>query len=555
MINGRPLKSGLLSLHKTESEYVRQIRCPECGHRRGALYSDGHIHCHKCAHHSRGDKETQLPETRTSGPLIEGEPAAIPPRGLTLDTCQRWGYLVGTHMGKPVQIACYRDRDGTLVAQKLRGKDKHFTWVGKGGVELLFGQHLWKSGGKYLVITEGEIDAMSVSQIQDHKWPVVSIPNGAQSAAKTIKANLEWIEQFENVVLMFDNDEPGRKASSECAQLLAPGKARIATLPLKDANDMLVARRGDEIIQAIFNSRAYRPDGILNAKDLWETANNQKSFESVPYPWFCFNTMTHGNRRGEMVLLTAGSGIGKSEVARQIAAHLHNNHGETVGYIALEESVQRTLLGFMGLRLGVSVAKLFEKTDEAARKKAFDEAFSSGRIYLYDHFGSNEIDNLLSKIRYLVVGLGCSTIILDHISIVVSGLDTDDERKAIDTFTTKLRTMVTELNFRLIAIIHLRRDNRNTFEEGGQISLNHIRGSGGPGQLANIVIGLERDQQDPTSRNYTKVRVVKNRHSGETGECGWLVYDPETGLLSDSEGPPKSESEAPPFEATGGTSF
>ena len=87
----------------------------------------------------------------------------------------------------------------------------------------LFGQHLWKNAGKRIVIVEGEIDALSVFEAMPN-WPVVSLPNGAQSAKKAIKNSLEFLESYERVVLLFDMDEPGQKAVEEVAEMFSPGK-------------------------------------------------------------------------------------------------------------------------------------------------------------------------------------------------------------------------------------------------------------------------------------------------------------------------------------------
>lgn len=245
--------------------------------------------------------------------------------------------------------------------------------------------------------------------------------------------------------------------------------------------------------------------------------------------------MTHGCRKGELVTIAAGTGVGKSEVVRQTAAYMHDTQGETIGYVALEESVQRTALGFMGLHLGRRL-HVDTNRDVSELRKAFDETVGSGRYYLYDHFGSMEGDHLLNRIRYMVRGLGCTTVVLDHISIVISGLETGDERKTVDVIMTKLRQLVEELQFRLIIICHLRRVDGVAHEEGGRVKLADLRNSGSIAQISNIVIGLERNQQSKTKANLTCVRVLKNRYSGDLGVAGWLSYDPISGRLSEAVG-------------------
>jgi twinkle protein len=283
------------------------------------------------------------------GLITDIEFSALPKRGLNEETCRKFGYGVSKFGGKPVQVAPYFGSDGTVKAQKLRFADKSFTVLGSIKECGLFGQNLWRDGGKMLVITEGEIDAMSVSQLQDNKWPVVSIPSGADGAERAIRQNLEWVEKFESVVLMFDMDDPGQGAARDCALLLTPGKAKIARLPLKDANLCMTEGRGKEVIDAMWGAKVFRPDGIVDGRELWDRLK-EKDPPRIPYPWSGLNEKLHGLGRGELITLTSGSGIGKSSVCRELA-HWLMGMGEKVGYIALEESVKRTALGIMGIEL------------------------------------------------------------------------------------------------------------------------------------------------------------------------------------------------------------
>jgi twinkle protein len=242
-----------------------------------------------------------------------------------------------------------------------------------------------------------------------------------------------------------------------------------------------------------------------------------------------------GCRKGEIVTLTAGSGIGKSQLARELAHSLIKN-GETVGYIALEENVKRTALGLMSIEMNRLLhLQSNEDVSTEEMKEAFDATVGSGRVYLYDHWGSTDSDNLLSKIRYLVRGCGCNFIVLDHISIVVSGLEGGDERRIIDNTMTKLRGLVEELNCGMILISHLKRPSGDRgHEDGAQTSLAQLRGSAAIGQLSDIVIGLERNQQDKDNSNISDVRVLKNRWSGDTGIACHLSYSADTGRMTET---------------------
>jgi twinkle protein len=139
--------------------------------------------------------------------------------------------------------------------------------------------------------------------------------------------------------------------------------------------------------------------------------------------------------------------------------------------------------------------------------------------------------------------LDCKIIILDHISILVSGGQHGDERKALDEVMTKLRTLTQDTGVTLFAVSHLRRPEGKAHEEGSATSISQLRGSASIGQLSDFVIGLERNGQaeDPVERNTTHIRVLKNRFSGITGPAGHLLYNNTTGRLSEHTPPEEEE--------------
>lgn len=520
-----------------ESEHLYKEGCDNCGSSDAkGVYSDGHTYCFSCEHYTHGDnapvEQPKQTAKVTFKPVI-GEHKALPKRHLTIDTSKFWDYQVGSLSGQPVQIANYRDSMGNLVGQKLRFANKDFTFLGDNKKAGLFGQHLWRDGGKMVIITEGEIDAMSLSQCLDHRYPVVSVSTGAQGAKRDIQRNLDWLEKFDSVVFMFDNDEHGKKAAQECSFILSPGKAKIAKLPLKDANEMLVEGRVKELLNAQWDAKPFRPDGIVSGDELWELVSSDDVVESVPYPYHCLNEKTHGIRKGEIVTVTAGSGIGKSALTREIAYNLIKQ-GHTIGYIALEESVKRTALGLMGLELNQPIHLSTEGVTKDDLRNAYSSTLGNGRVYLYDHWGSTDSDNLLQRIRYLVRGCGCDYIFLDHLSIVVSGMDGGDERRLIDNTMTKLRTLTEEVQCGMILVSHLKRPEGKGHEEGAVTSLAQLRGSAAIAQLSDMVIGLERNQQDLDNPNLTTVRILKNRWTGETGIACHLTYSKETGRMTET---------------------
>lgn len=527
-----------------ESTLLGHGPCDNCGSSdANAEYSDGHTFCFSCeAHKPSTDHAPKTVNKRNPDLLPIGDYVSLAKRKITEATARKFGYSTSTFKGQTVQIANYK-RNGQIIAQKVRFPTKDFMFVGNGKECGLFGQHLWRNGGKTLCITEGEIDCLTVSQVmsKDNKWPVVSIPQGAAGAARAIKRELEFVSSYQKVVIMMDSDEAGQKAALEIAQLLKPNQAYIAELPAKDPSELMMAGRSPEILTAFWEAKPYRPDGIVSGADLWDEIVADDDTDSIPWPYEGLNTITHGLRKRELVTLTAGSGVGKSQVCREIAYHLIKQ-GETVGYVALEENCKRTALGLMGLAINKPLHISKEGVSNADLKLAFDDTVGSGRVYLYDHFGSLSANNLLDKIRYLAKGCDVSFIVLDHLSIAVSGLENGsdgralDERKAIDVLMTQLRSLVEETGIGMILVSHLRRPEGNKgFEEGIATSLNALRGSASIAQLSDSVIGLERNQQSEDEANQVTVRVLKNRFSGETGIATTLYFDKQTGRLSESE--------------------
>jgi twinkle protein len=506
-----------------------------------AEYADGHSFCFSCG--KRFDVEGASQDTKRAPQVagllhgLEFPAGGLTARKLTEETCRRWGYRVGRHHGKPVQVAEYRDRDGNLVAQKVRYANKEFTFLGKPKEAGLFGQHLYGGKSKMLVITEGEIDAMSVSQVQNHKWPVVSIPNGAAGAKRDIMKQLTYLSNFEEIILMFDNDDAGRKAASDVAQALLPRKVRIASLPLKDANEMLKAGRAQEIIQAIWNATPYKPEGVHRARDRKSLVLKQPEMAKTKYPYECINTRTYGLHHGGLVMITGGTGSGKSAFAREIIYHLHHIEEEPVGWLSLEDPEKRSLDALVGIHMNKPIAINREGVSETDISNAFDELIGNAKhdLVMIDQIGSFEVEALLEKVEYLAKGEGCKWVVLDNITAAIAGLDADDERRLIDRLVIKLVELAVTLDIGIIAVCHLKRTDGKAHEGGAVTSLNQLRGSQSLSQFPQTVIGIERNQQaeEEDDRNTAIVRILKNRIGGWTGVAGELTYDYATGRLTE----------------------
>ena len=425
-----------------------------------------------------------------------------------------------------------------VTSAKVRDvKTKNFYCNGSTKNVGFFGQNTC-TANRYITVTEGELDALAVYEMLGKRAQVVSLRAGAAGAVKEVKEQLEFLESYDTVLLCFDNDKAGQDAVDAVKDLFSPSKLKIIKLPLKDASDMLVANKVKEFTQAWWNAKVYQPDGIIPGLETWERLVEKRNVKSVPYPWEGLNHLTRGHRPYELVTITSGSGMGKSQFIRELEFDLLNRCEGNIGVLALEEDLARTTLGIMSVAANRPL-HLEEDTPVDQLRPFWESTLGTGRYYLFDHWGSTSTDNLLARVRYMAKSLDCKFVVLDHLSIVVSSQESGDERKAIDEIMTKLRTLVAETGIALFLVSHLRRSQGRAHEDGAQISLGELRGSQAIAQLSDIVIGMERDQQHENEdiRNTTTVRVLKNRYTGETGPACWLQYDRGTGRLSEVANP------------------
>jgi twinkle protein len=528
-----------------KSSYKAKKVCPECGKKNCAVFDDGHEHCFTmdCGYTYYPNKKEKkmtaniIPIKKTNPKLLPVKPMALPKRGITKETCELFGYGIAEYRGQPVQVATYKDQKGNDVAQHIRFQDKKFIWIGDMSNVMLWGQHLWRqhggNGSVFISVFEGEVDCLSGSQIQGNKFPCVSIPSGVQSAAKYLAANYKWLDTFCRIVICFDNDVAGMKAADKCLEVLPKGKVAIAKLDRNDVNDHLVLNEEDIVRKKLWNARPSRPDSLINGADAWDLFIKETSKPISDFPFPKLNEYTQGIFPTQLFTVASGSGAGKSTICRELAYHFLVKRNLKIGYIGLEESVQRTLQGLVGIDLNIPLHLAAEETvDQDELKKSFDRLTSTRNLFLYNHFGSLEPDTLLEQIRYLATVDGVQIIILDHITIVTSGLDLDNERRAIDVTMTKLRSLCESTGIALILVSHLRRPQGQAHEEGREISTSDLKGSSGLLQLSDVVLGASRNQVGEASeRQRLTLKILKSRHTGMTGEVDKLLYDQKTGRL------------------------
>jgi len=513
------------------------LPCPDCGSS-DALHrnDDGSTYCFSCTTYvpTKGEKRVR---DKDNAPISvpSTSPSGIPDRGITLLTAKKYGVITGG------DALYYPYKDDSVKVRKLA--EKTFYWQGKPDNCGMFGQDLFPAG-KTITITEGEIDALSAYQV--FQAPVVSIPNGAGNALRDCKRSFEFLDKFSKIIILFDNDDPGHKASQEVAELFA-GKSYIVELKdFKDANEYVMKGEAELLKRAWFDAKFYRPDCVISGEALHNEVMKPLSLPIARWPFDGLNLKTYAIRAGEIVTLVAGTGVGKSTFLKQAVDHIRKTSDMRIGIASLEEDASVAAQSLMSIHAGkpfhlltrrqmmdwglndpnnISRAPhLVDEITEEEKEKAFGEVFGDNRISFYQAKGSLTVDDVMNNLRFMVKAEDCRVIVLDHISILVGMQQSKamaNEREAIDACMHKLRSLVEQTGVTVLLVSHLSRGDSSAIphEEGGRARTSQFRGSQSIAQLSNIAIALERNNQaeNEDERNTTTVRVLKNRFSGTTG--------------------------------------
>lgn len=381
----------------------------------------------------------------------------------------------------------------------------------------LFGMDKFAAGAaKYVTITEGEDDALSLYEVLRN--PVVSVQS-ASTAGRDAALARSWLNSYERIYLAFDNDTAGKAAVDAVAKLFDYNKVfHVKFSNRKDAAEYVEADEREQLKRIWWNSKKYLPETVVSSFDSYREILNAEVTKGVPFPWPTLTDLTYGIRQGKSYLLTAQEGVGKTEVMHAIEYQLLKETDDAIGAIFLEEPKPDHIRTLASIELKRPVNKPDTDATNAEVSAAFERAVGADdRLHTYSHFGSDDPEVLLDTIRFLVSARGCRYVLLDHISMVVSGLQGEDERKALDYIATRLEMMVQELGFALIFVSHVN-------------DLGQTRGSRYIGKIAHVVLNLHRDveSEDPIVRNTIELTLKKNRGGKRAGPAGKIIFNEET---------------------------
>lgn len=551
------------------SDIIGDTYCPECrkhGHDRTGnhliLFSNGAAFCNRCGYKEPADTftkpTTNITNTKTPE-QIESEiewihdnskAGALPSRALGMHALSHYGVRVGYSMEDGRTPVCYYLPIHTsqgLSGYKVKTFDKQMWIKGSGKDALFFGANVVPSTGRMLFITEGQEDAVALYQAMcefgkkefRHRIAVVSLQNGAGSAANEIVRNKILVDNYAKIVLCFDMDDAGRDGVEKVLTVLPREKVLVARYPLKDANEMIKAGEGKELFFSVIKPNKPKPEKIISGNDISKEELRQPLKPGIKSIYPVLNQKLHGFRYGdgggELTIFCSGTGMGKTTAAREIMYDFNKNHQLRLGHIFLEEQFRKTGQAYIALDNNVPLAAYRENpaiVADADFDRSYDSLIHNNRCYFMKHWGSLESAELMDHMYYFSKVEGCDFIMLDHISLVVSGntSSSEGERKDLDILMTKLAAFTEESGTSVIAIVHLKRPDHGSFNEGSRISLRHLRGSSAIEQLAHNVIAIEGDQASSTP-NQRLLRILKAREWGEIGEADDLEYSHDTGRL------------------------
>lgn len=489
----------------------RHIPCEECGSSDArCVYDDGHSYCF-----SMGCPRPFIPAKGKEYLTDEYTYEYLPWRGVEASTFRFYDVKTKIdHEGKPISLG-YRYSNGAYKVRNLEKKDFYAQGdIGKAG---LFGKDKFAAGShKYVTITEGELDALSLYQVLH--GPVVSVQSSS-TAARDCIADREWLAAYERVYLAFDNDAAGREALRSVAKLFDYNKIYVVKFTnRKDANEYLENGEGEELRRLWWNSRKYLPETIVSTLGEFRQILSEPKKVGVPYPFPTLTKMTYGIRTGETVLITAQEKVGKTSLMHHIEHHLLKETDDAVAAIFLEEPKQRHLQALAGLELRRPVHLPDCLSTDGEILSALEAVVrQDDRLHIYSHFGSDDPNVLLETIRFLVAARSCKYVLFDHLTMAVSGLAGEDERRALDHISTRLEMMVKELDFSLIMVSHVNDEGKT-------------RGSRYPTKVADTTINLARDTStaDANERLRLHLSIPFQRFNHQSGPAGVLRFDPET---------------------------
>jgi twinkle protein len=563
--------------------FVKHTSCDKCGSSDGlAVYEDNSKHCWVCGFtvpseeykkskeekpsFGLKDKGVKLSaiDTKVKAVITEEQREEIKRitsikgnnfRGINDDTNKYFGIryeynLEGDEVTKQYYPVTVKN---DLSGYKIREVPKKFYSKGNVGVTAdLFGQFRFTRGGRDVIIVGGETDVLSAYQMfqdyriskgKDHYDPiaVVSPTIGETGCSKQIAAQYNFFDNFERIIIGFDNDEAGRLATEEIIKVLPKGKAYVCNWRYKDPNEYIQKGKESEFIKDFYNMKKYIPAGIVGSNELYDALLAKADMVKVTLPNFLCNLqgmMAGGIPLKSIVNFLAGSGIGKSTIVNSMVHHWITTSPYKVGVVSLEadcaEYANDVLSHHLSRKLKLiedpQELKEYLRSEEVIQKsmELFNNEDGSPRFYVVDDRGDTE--SVTAKIEELIISCGVQIIIIDPISDAMAGMSLEQQ----ELMMKWMKEMIKAYDVTFINVCHTRKGaSGNTASRGADLSEEDIIGSSTiyKSAAANITLVRNKHAENAVVRNTTRVTMTKCRWTGNTGVAGGIYYDNVTSTL------------------------
>lgn len=444
-------------------------------------------------------------------------------RGIGKETAEK--YQVTAFEDKPnILWMPLFDEYGKLVGAKLRkmdyrkGRDKNKEWFTADSKPILFGMNTCSSFDT-LIITEGQMDAMSVSEAG---FPnAVSVPNG-MNGFSWVSYCYDWMMKFKELVV-FGDLERGKVSLVDQIALRVPMRIRVVQkedyLGEKDANDILRAFGADAVRRAVEGAKEKE---ISHVKDLADVQYRDLSLlPKIRTGIFDLDRALKGGICfGQVLLLTGARGEGKSTFASNIFADALDQGYGCFAYSGelpnfhFKSWLNSQLAGNSHMKRRVNEFDEEEwYLDEETDRKISD--WYRGRAFIYDQelvaeSPDSELDTLTDTIRKTIAQKDVKLILIDNLMTAMDAVETTDGLyMAQGKFVNELKQIAIRYDVAIILIAHPRKagkDEPNAFDN------DRVSGSSDITNRVDIILsyGRSKDGEDCDSR----LQVSKNRLAG-----------------------------------------
>ena len=482
-------------------------------------------------------------------------------RGIRTDTSKPFGvrYEYSQEDGSVSATYYPCTKEGQLTGYKVRKHPKDFTNpFGETGktCDLFMQFKFMNTQSDTVVICSGEHDALATHQmLNDYmtskgykEVPVVSSTIGEGGLHKQLQMQYEWLNRFNKIIFLPDQDKAGMKALEEVSKVVPKRKLFVMSISEKDANDALLAGKEREVVNAYYKAREYSPVGIVGSSELPDKIMESALVEKIPLPPFMHKAqklMAGGIPLGRIVNLGSMSGAGKSTIIDECIYYWIFNSPYKIGVVSLESESGEYGIKLLSRHVGYKIdliETVEEKRDfllqEHIQKKEFElfcHPDGSDRFKLVDE-RDGSVEDLQEQVSRLVIECECKIIILDPLQDVLDGLSTEGQAvfmKWMKGFTKSHKVTFVNIN-------HVRKNSGGSQANstGAELYEEDFLGSSSIFKSAscNMLFMRNKEAEDPVERNTTRMKITKCRWSGRTApDAGRYYYCNETHRLHDLE--------------------